>query len=155
GDFLIARSKEYFTSAATSSRPRTGGRVSHRTPGRRAMVYTRPSRDTSARRARSGTRVKSEGPERAPLTNLKSVRRTSDERNWVWEDRVPCASKLDGSTPMTLRTPPRRGRGSAKVARGEHAVAAAAAATFRKSRRLYGGGSRSRFIRARARDGSA
>jgi len=84
GDFLSARSKEYLTSAATSSRPLTGARDSQRTPGRSAMVYTRPSLETSALRARSGTGVKSDGPYLAPLTNLNSVRLTKDEMSWVW-----------------------------------------------------------------------
>ena len=44
----------------------------------------RPSVETSALSARSGTRVKSEGPYLAPLTNLKSVRLTKDETSWVW-----------------------------------------------------------------------
>ena len=38
GDLLSARSSEYFTSAATTSRPCTGGLDSQRTPGRSLMV---------------------------------------------------------------------------------------------------------------------
>ena len=113
----------------------TGGLFSQRTPWRSVIVYVRPSLETSALSARSGTGVKSEGPYLGPLTNLKSVRCTKDEMSCVWYDTVAWMSKEGGSRPMCLRTPPRFGCWAAATVGTAAAAAAPTAAVFRKSRR--------------------